>query len=442
MARMLSIYSQQEAKSLNYTRGYARALSITGSSYWYEGVYEIAQNYYLAASRQYQTIGDSIGLGKMYNNIGEVYKKLEQFDKSLEYQLLSLELIKKDTAAYRLTLYNISEIYTGLNQLDKAYEYLNHAFDLAKIANDKRVIAYCYWNYSVIKSKQGKLSEAISFLMLSENIWQDLGEKRSLVRTYQDLAENFRKSKNYINAKDYIKKADVLASQIHAKDLTVRNYFYHYRLDSTMGNWQNALAHMSAYTILKDSLYTSSKTEQINRIQTIYETEQREQENSSLRIEKELRDAKIKFQEIIIISIAIGFILTIILLALVFRQRQKILVVNKQLNEKTEEVQSQSEALARLNDKLQNLNKNLEGLVEERTIQVMAQNQKLSEYTFINAHKLRAPVASILGLINLLPAASAAEREVIFTHLKTCSENLDTIIREVGKNLEGAIYKE
>ncbi len=130
-----------------------------------------------------------------------------------------------------------------------------------------------------------------------------------------------------------------------------------------------------------------------------------------------------------------------VLLVLVMGQRQKILRVNKQLNEKSEEVQTQAESLLKLNNALQNLNKNLETLVEERTAQVMKQNQRLTEYTFINAHKLRAPIASILGLINLLPTASAEEREQIYSYLKHCGEDLDSIIREIGRNLEGAIVE-
>lgn len=188
-------------------------------------------------------------------------------------------------------------------------------------------------------------------------------------------------------------------------------------------------------------MYTSGVTEQINRLQTVYETENRERENNALRAETILRNAEVKSQRFIIAAIGVGLLLASVLLVLVFSQRQKILRVNRQLNDKSEEVQTQAESLLKLNNDLQNLNKNLETLVEERTIQVMAQNQQLTDYTFINAHKLRAPVASILGLINLLPTATDEERIQIFVHLKTCGENLDTIIREIGRNLEGAIVE-
>jgi tetratricopeptide (TPR) repeat protein len=440
-ARQLSTYAQRHAQALKYTKGYARALAITGSTYWYEGVYEIAQSYYLAAARQYSSINDSVGIGQMYNNIGEVYKKLGQFDKSLEYQLLSLDLKKSDLKSQRLTLYNIGEIYIGLKDYDKALDYLNRALDMAKLTNDKRVIAYCYWSYGIIRADQKKYTDAIGFYLLSEKLWAELGEKRSLIQTYQDFALAYQGLKKFERANEYLTKAQTLIIEIRAKDLQARNYLYRFKLDSAQQNFEKAINNLYQYNLLNDSLYRSSKSEQINKLQTIYETENRERENEELRSETTIRSAEIRSQRIIIIAIGLGLFLSSILLIMVFLQRQRILNVNKQLNDKTEEVQTQAESLLKLNDELQMLNKKLESIVEERTTQVMKQNQRLAEYTFINAHKLRSPVASILGLINLLPNASIEERELISKYLKDCGEDLDKIIREIGRNLEGAIVE-
>jgi tetratricopeptide (TPR) repeat protein len=370
-----------------------------------------------------------------------VYKKLGQFDKSLEYQLLALELKKSEPTSQRLTLYNIGENYIGLNQFDKALDYINKALDLAKLADDKRVIAYCYWSYGKIRARQKRYMDAIGFYQLSEKLWQELGEKRSLAQTYQDFGAAHRKLGNFAMAEEYLRKSSVFANEIHANDLEVKNYLYKFQLDSSQRKFERALVNLYRYNTLNDSLNNSSKAEQINRLQTIYETENRERENAALRAESSLRKAEVRSQQIIILAIGAGLLFSSVLLALVMRQRQKILRVNKQLNDKTEEVQSQAESLLKLNNELQNLNKNLETLVEERTAQVMKQNQRLAEYTFINAHKLRAPIASILGLINLLQKANNEEREQIYSYLKNCGEDLDSIIREIGRNLEGAIVE-
>jgi signal transduction histidine kinase len=99
----------------------------------------------------------------------------------------------------------------------------------------------------------------------------------------------------------------------------------------------------------------------------------------------------------------------------------------------------QAAALIKLNDELQELNKTLEARIAERTNQLTIQNQRLTDYTFVNAHKLRAPVASILGLLNLIPQVPDSERAVLLAHLKTCGDQLDATIHELSRSLEGAI---
>src|SRR5688500_14986615 len=84
-SRQIAAYVIDNAPKIKYTRGYARALVVMGNSYWYEGIYEFAQNYYLLAARQYRTLNDSIGLAQVYNNMGEVNKWLGELDMVLGY---------------------------------------------------------------------------------------------------------------------------------------------------------------------------------------------------------------------------------------------------------------------------------------------------------------------------------------------------------------------
>ena len=433
--RAIASISLEEAPKIKYIRGYARALTLMGNSYWYEGIYEFAQNYYLLAARQYQSINDSIGLGQTYNNIGEVYKKLNEFDKALPYLLKSTELKKKDTATRAITLYNIGELYMRLNKIEEAKKYIDESFEFAWAEGNKRVVAFDYWTLGAIKKKEKDYKSAISFYENSEKLWESLGETRSLIQTYQDMAEIYREQKKYDEAEKYLKKAMQLASRIKVPDLQVNNYLRFAKLDSVRGNYGRALYFLSRHNSLKDSVYNLLKAEQIARLQTIYETETREQENQQLRSDKELKDSQLRAQKITLAAITSGLVLAGILAWLLYRQRKKIAL------QKTA-IEMQAVALLKLNEELQELNKNLEARIDERSFQLTLQNQRLAEYTFINAHKLRGPVASILGLINLVHQVKPHERESILAHLQTCGDQLDSIIREVSHNLEAAIVKE
>lgn len=435
LTRIISSHTIEVASKIKYTRGYARALTVMGNAYWYEGVYEFAQKYYLLAARQYQSINDSVGLGYAYNNIGEVYKKLNDNEKALEYLFRSMELKKKDSASHALTLYNIAESYLRLDKIAEAKDYIERSMKIASDQQDNRVIAFNYWGLGAIRLKEKKYQEALEFYFRAEEIWTNLGEVRSLIQTYQEIAEVYSQQHHYANAEKYLTRALQLATKIKVPDLQINNYLRFSRLDSVRGNYARALHFLGKHNVLKDSVYNIIKSEQIVRLQTIYETELRDRENQQLRSAQEVKNSQLRFQSIIIATITFGLVLAGILSWFLYQQRLKILLQKKA-------IELQATSLTELNAELRTLNKNLEARIIERTNQLTIQNQRLTEYTFINAHKLRAPVASILGLINLLQQVAPEEKEAILTHLKTCGEQLDKIIRELSKTLEAAIIQE
>ena len=435
IARAVASYSLEIATRIKYERGYARALTVTGNTYWYEGVYEFAQNYYLLAARQYQALHDSTGLGETYNNIGEVYKRLNDHENALEYLKKSLDLIRKDSAKRALIFYNLGELYIRLNRMEDAKAYTQKSYDISRAIGNDRILAFSYWSLAAIEQKEKNYNAALTYFLEAERIWKQTGELRSLIQTYQDIAYVYLEKNDFPLAEKYLKRAIALAGQIKVPDLQVTNYLRYAKLDSLRGNYARALIHLSRHNTLKDSVYNILKAEQIARLQTIYETERRDHENRQLRIEKELKDSELDSQRVTTAAISAGLLLAGILAWFLYRQRKEIFF-------QKEAIEIQAAALLKLNAELQELNKNLEARINERTSQLTVQNQRLAEYTFINAHKLRAPVASILGLINLMNQPDPSDKEIILTHLKTCGEALDKIIHEVSRNLEEAIVKE
>jgi tetratricopeptide (TPR) repeat protein len=448
LARRIATRVTELAPELQYTRGYARSLRIIGNSYWTEGIYEFAQNYYLLAARQYESIGDSLGLGQAYNNVGLVYQKMGNYPKALEYLMHSVRLKSGDEAAQSVTLNNIGEIYILLNDYERAEQYSERSLLLATKLNNEKTVAFAYNALGIINTKMKKFQKAIECFSKAEEIAKRLGELRLLIQIYQDCSDVYRELGLYEKAEKYLSLSMEMSTLIKVPDLVVNNHLRLYKLDSVRGQYAQALAHLYQYTSLKDSVYSLAKNEQIARLQMIYESEGKERENRQLKIEQQFKESQLRLQRQIIYAISIGLIITGIMAWLLYSQRHKILTVNKILQEKNSEIgtqklaiEMQATALIKLNEELQELNKNLEERIAQRTKQLTLQNKQLTEYTFINAHKLRAPVSSILGLINLLDQHKPDEYATILTHLKTCGNQLDAITRQISRNLEDGIIE-
>ena len=100
----------------------------------------------------------------------------------------------------------------------------------------------------------------------------------------------------------------------------------------------------------------------------------------------------------------------------------------------------QNQELSKLNEELLAMNSELEGLANEKTQKLRIQNQKLINYAFMNAHKVRGPLARIMGLVHLLRirAIDLEERPDAYDNLYFSAEELDTEIKAINNML----YKE
>ena len=124
-------------------------------------------------------------------------------------------------------------------------------------------------------------------------------------------------------------------------------------------------------------------------------------------------------------------------------QHDELLTLNEEIRAQQDEVVSQRDLLAEkntsietLNQEITGINQNLEKLVADRTAALKEQNDRLEEYAFINAHKLRAPVASIMGLIYLLQKeVPAGDEKKLIGYLKKSSDELDQVIRSISDTL-------
>lgn len=123
-----------------------------------------------------------------------------------------------------------------------------------------------------------------------------------------------------------------------------------------------------------------------------------------------------------------------------FRERKLVeekRVLEEKIHERTFEIQKQKEEIQAQAEEIIGINENLEMLVRARTAELEKKNKALEEYAFITAHELRAPLASILGLVNILSKVKLEEQDkVILDHLKESSERLESIVRTITEAIE------
>jgi signal transduction histidine kinase len=80
------------------------------------------------------------------------------------------------------------------------------------------------------------------------------------------------------------------------------------------------------------------------------------------------------------------------------------------------------------------INENLEETVKSRTAELEERNTLLEQYAFMNSHRLRSPICTILGLLDLLQMPENKNNEVeLLEKLKESIIDLDSMTKEVEK---------
>lgn len=82
----------------------------------------------------------------------------------------------------------------------------------------------------------------------------------------------------------------------------------------------------------------------------------------------------------------------------------------------------------------------LQDITEQRTsmMHIEAQSEQLKDIAWIQSHKVRGPLATVMGLINILNETDLSEKdkEMVIEGIKTACTNLDDVVREIVKKSE------
>jgi len=109
--------------------------------------------------------------------------------------------------------------------------------------------------------------------------------------------------------------------------------------------------------------------------------------------------------------------------------------LNKQLYEKANEIEAQNEELTQVQDNLNELNKDLERKVVERTEKLINKTEKLVQFSYTNAHHLRGPVARLLGLVAIRKIDPNPDNNFFFTKVEEQATEIDIVVKQINIDL-------
>lgn len=395
-------------QKLGDKEGEANALNNIGIIYEYTGDFEKALNNYFKALQIYNELDDQLGLAIGLHNAGIILKRTKKYDSALynfeQAMAIDMKIGALDGVAYDKK--EMGETYLLMERMDTAYIYLHDALLLSKKFNDPVVTVPTLIGLGKIHHAKNRTDSSLFY---------------------------------FITAFDKAKEVELINEQKDAaKSL--------FELYDQLGNVNEAYKYHKIYYSLKDSLFNDENIRKLAVLEAEYKyNNKRTQEELKNKLNEAERDRELA-EAIWLRNTSIIAIVILTLLAIYtyinyrrkMRANAKLNALNAAMLRQKEELTTQAYELAEFNSTLeQKVNQRTKQL-ENKNLQLEIKNEKLANYAFYNAHKLRAPLASIMGLASLLmnPKVIAQERQDIASKIQDCSNDLNQIIQEMRKLLE------
>lgn len=289
-----------------------------------------------------------------------------------------------------------------------------------------------YLNNATALTAQGTILEKELIALREEN---KLNFKIAYTGGSDELVEVLRKRTNsfgFLNLPVYLMELDKGFNKLNRQNFLTKRYEGRGVGISKAGKWHVPMTEYFNSVDFKNNVENIIGSYINIDLYHFVENLKPENEVSLLNQEKVLQAVQLQLQELTIKqeNATQNFLLIVILgvsifLFIIGYQYQKQRQSNRLLKQQKVEIEAQANQIKAIND-------NLEELIQTRTKDLATKNKALEEYAFITAHKLRAPLASILGLVNLLERVTLPEDDkTLVIHLKDSAKKLDVIVHSV-----------
>jgi tetratricopeptide (TPR) repeat protein len=367
----------------------ARAHMFLANSYLAMGHYPLALENNLLSLEYFTQMGDSLGMAGQYNNIGGVYQHQGKYDPAMAYferayRLMERQGLWKNTA---VPLTGMAELYKLQKKYDQALEYNRKALVVREKTGWKRGIGVSKHNIGEIYMLMGKPEEGLRYLREGLAIDQELGLVQDLAIDHQVMGRAYLAMGKPAEAVAQANLSLGYAARAHAREEARDANELLYLCYKKLGNPAKALYHHERFVAYKDSLLNQAGIERIKELEKNVELAGQRLALEKLQKENERRQQQ---QNLIVVGLVLSVMLGVLSIAyLRNRSRTKRLLYQK----------------------------------------------KLAEIAHLNSHQTRAPLATLLGLLNVIDKENihGEYNQEIMAKMEENAQKLDTVIRDINQ---------
>jgi tetratricopeptide (TPR) repeat protein len=409
------------AQKINFNYGEAESYRVIGIGYYYLNQRDSALNNYLKSLSFFSKSNNQLGEAKVSNNIGNLWLDID-YDKALFFFKKTLTIAQKFDKKELIagSYLNIGNAYYRKKNYSIALKNYEISSKIFNELNNPIGITQSLQNLGVIYYSINNFEKAIEILTKANLKAKEYELNTSVASINLTLTSSYIATGKYELAEKYLEEGNAFAKLVNDTRKIYDYTYTRYELEYKKKNYSQAIIHLKEVHDQDSVFYKENIASNINLIQQTLKQQQIQSENERT-IEKQKNAKKLT------IAAGVALLLAFALIFLLIKSNKKSKLSNAELQRLNEEVKQQKDNVDKINHKL-------EEIITERTKDLIIKNQKLAEYSSHLSHQIRAPVATLKGLM-LLIQEDAVEFKEIIPQIKKCADNIDFQILNINDAL-------
>ncbi|MBA4053352.1 MAG: hypothetical protein C0490_01435 [Marivirga sp.] len=388
----------------------SRDFNNIGNDYYDLGEYDDAYYYFTQSHRVASAVRDTFRMLVAYHNVGRVFKELGQYERALDHLNLAkkMSLQQKDDEGIPYAYDEIGDVQLRRNEYDSALKTLGLALKLSRKLNVKILEPKIHSKIATVYLKTGAFGKARAYYD-SAFALNDLTKDRfGMAEAELGRGIVYTNEGKYNEALTKIEKSLAVAKELNARVLEIKCFNQLAVLWEMKGDYKKSLDYYKQFKLLEDTLFGQEMQGKLIRDQLRFETESRDSRIAFLSEQQAMQRGELKKQEFVRNILVVVMALSGILLVTVYRSGRRRRQINTLLLRHQEEMEKRSEELERL-------------------------NQVKDKFFSIISHDLRSPINALAGLLDLLDKGAVSAQELPkhikelkarFNHTRTLLNNL------------------
>lgn len=369
-----------------------------GYVYLNVGNNDLAIDYFFKALKFARQCKNAPAEASALHNIGQCYGQIGNYSDALKYYNECLKVSDNAGEDFQIqTKINTAFLCTSMKKYREAIKVFE---DVVKLSKGKtNFLIYAYQGLASVYIKQGNISEASVYTLLSIDHCKSINDRYFLAKNYYSLGEIAYIQKKHTEAIGYLKKALVYAREVSSLGTEQEINLLLSEIYFDKGDFKNSsIAREQAY-ILKDSLFNERFAENFKNIHLKIAKEKSDEIINNQEAELVRQETEVEKQRLFVIAFGIILVIAMGAFVAITHSHGKVADANK--------------VIEKQNKELKHFANTLEILIDERTVELKAANSSLEKAnTRLNGLVLRI-VDELRGpMLNLKAACEIAERDL------------------------------